>query len=180
MALNINEVKYALSGGGYRPNHFRVFLNNPVNQGSVSTAPFLVKASGLPEMTLGQATAMYFGRPVFFAGDRQISTWSVTVLNDTDFVIRHGMEEWNNAMNLMEGNSTDLLPADYKVDSKIQALNSNGEILREYTFSGIFPIRLGAIRTSWDVTNEISEFDIDFSVDSWAPTNGVTGTYAVE
>lgn len=177
---NISEIKYALRGGGYRPALFRVFITNPINGASTLDAPLLVKASGLPEMTLGSVPVFYMGRPIKLRGDRVFQPWSVTILNDTDFEIRNGLEEWNNAMNLLEGNRSDLLPEDYKSEAQIQALDSDGNILREYTMKGIWPVQISPIRTDWAMTDTVSEFDVVFELDSWAPTGGTSNSYGVE
>ena len=34
------------------------------------------------------------GRKIYIGGDRTFDTWSITVLNDTNFKIRNAMERW--------------------------------------------------------------------------------------
>ena len=104
MAFNITEFQGQLTGGGARPNLFQVTIDNPVDRGAFIKTSFMVQAAQIPEATLGQATVNYFGRQVKLAGNRTFPDWTVTIMNDEDFLVRDGMESWSNAINGLESN----------------------------------------------------------------------------
>merc|ERR1712023_297964 len=97
---NITEFRSRMTGGGARSNLFEVEITFPeglaVNNSDLSDkVPFLVKAAEIPAPNLGNIPVPYRGRVLPIAGDRTFDPWTVTVINDTDFVIRDAMEKWN-------------------------------------------------------------------------------------
>src|SRR6056300_513597 len=104
MAFNVNEIKSQLTLGGAKASLFQVQVLNPVNSGGDLKTPFMVKAAQIPESTLGVIEVPYFGRKVKIAGDRTFAEWTVTVINDEDFLVRNAMEEWMASINTHEGN----------------------------------------------------------------------------
>jgi hypothetical protein len=105
MAFNVNEIRSQMVGGGARPTLFQVQITNPANGAGDLKVPFMVKATSLPASNLGTIEVGYFGRKVKVAGDRTFDEWSVTVINDEDFLIRNAMEEWMNQINLHQQNT---------------------------------------------------------------------------
>ena len=101
----ISDFKSKLTGGGARPNLFEVVLAfptavSPVNENEVlQKSRFLVKAAALPASTIAPIDIPFRGRILKIAGDRTFETWTITVMNDTDFMIRSAMEKWMNTMN---------------------------------------------------------------------------------
>ena len=63
---------------------------------------FLVKAAALPASTIAPVEIPFRGRILKVAGDRTFETWTITVINDTDFVIRSAMEKWMNVINKLD------------------------------------------------------------------------------
>jgi hypothetical protein len=72
MAFNVNEIRSQLTLGGARGSLFQVTFNNPANSVADIKVPFMVRASQIPESTLGTIEVPYFGRKVKLAGDRLI------------------------------------------------------------------------------------------------------------
>ena len=98
---NITEFRSRLSGGGARSNLFEVEIAFPeelnITISDVSDKiPFLVKAAEIPASNLGNIPVPYRGRVLHVAGDRTFDPWTVTIINDTDFVLRDAMEKWSN------------------------------------------------------------------------------------
>ena len=95
MAFNVNQFRTQLTGDGARPNLFEVRLTFPgyASSGASASAKssFMVKTAALPGSTLGMVTVPYFGREVKVAGNRTFADWSVTIINDEDFLIRNAM-----------------------------------------------------------------------------------------
>ena len=173
MAFNINQFKAELVGGGARPTLFQVQVTNPVLPAADFKVPFMVRAAGIPESTLGQYTVPYFGRQVKYAGDRTFADWTVTVINDEDFAIRNAMEAWSNFINSHDSN-TRALPQQYKSTGLITQFSKNGAALRTYVFEGMYPVTIDGIAMDWSQTDSIEEFGVTFQYDLWR-VEGATG-----
>jgi len=178
MAFNINEIKSQLLFGGARQSLFQVQFNNPANSIANVKLPFMARAASIPEARLGNITVPYFGRKINLAGDRTFADWSVTVINDEDFLVRNAMEEWSNRINSFQGNIRSFgsaSPLLYKSDAKVTQFSKTGVPIREYTFHGIYPADVSNIDLDWDATDRIEEFRVTFLYDYWDVTGGVTG-----
>jgi hypothetical protein len=178
MAFNINEMRAALVKGGARPTLFQVQLTNPINNTSDTIAPFLIRATALPNSSIGAIEVPYFGRKIKVAGDRTFDTWNVTVMNDEDFRIRHTMELWHNNINSLQTNlnqNADNSPSNYKSTAIVTQFGKSGDPLRTYRFNGIFPTEISTIDLDWDSTDQIETFSVTFAFD-WFEVEGNTGT----
>ena len=191
MALRtISQFKGQLAGGGVRPNLFEVTLNFPNGSGQslsfmsndtqptaaeqqIATAgvadkiPFLVKAAALPASNISPVEVPFRGRVLKVAGERTFDTWTVTVLNDTDFRIRTSMEQWMNGISRLTNGSGEVNPSDYTADANVDQLGRNGEIHRRYNFVVLFPTNISEIPLSFDTTDTIEEFTVEFQVLYW-------------
>jgi hypothetical protein len=173
MAFNINEFKSQLTGGGARSNLFQVQLLNPVDSTADFKVPFMAKAAALPASTIASIdTINYFGRAIKYAGARTFDSWTVTIINDEDFLVRNALEAW---MNGIVSHDTNLsgLPQDYKSNALITQYSKSGDPLRTYKFEGLFPTSIAATTLDWD-TDGIQTFDVTFSYDLWM-VEGNTG-----
>lgn len=173
MAFNINEFKSQLTGGGVRSNLFQVQILNPVDPSADFKAPFMIKTAQLPASTVGSFTVPYFGRQVKYAGDKTFAEWTVTIINDEDFLIRNAMEAWMNAINSHDSN-TRALPQDYKSNALITQYSKSGDPLRSYVFEGMYPTTVAAIDVGWDTNDSIQDFQVTFEYDFWK-VEGNTG-----
>jgi hypothetical protein len=179
MPFNITELKSALTFGGARQSLFQVFFSNPADGTGDQKQPFLCRAAGIPESTLGVIQIPYFGRKIPEAGDRPLfQPWQITVINDEDFLIRNAMETWHNRINSLEGNlrtfGTDS-PSEYKIDARVVQYSRSGDTLREYTMKDAWPSQISPIRLDWNATDIIEEFNITFQFSDWQVTAGTTG-----
>jgi len=178
MAFNINDIKSQLTGGGARQSLFQVQFNNPANGAGNVKVPFMVKTAAIPEARLGNIDVPYFGRKLKLAGDRVFADWNVTVINDEDFLIRNALENWSNKINTLEGNLRSFggaSPLLYKSNATVIQYGKAGDILRQYTFYGIYPTDVSTIALDWNTTDQIEEFQVVFSYDYWLVTGGKTG-----
>jgi len=187
MAFNINDIKSQLTYGGASPALFLVKLTFPIglnlDVGSAkkndaeSKMSFMCKAAQIPSQTVGVVEVPYFGRKLKVAGNRTFEDWTVTIINDEDFLIRATLEEWNKAINSHEGNlrsnGATTNPNSYKGTAEVwQYSKAEGVLpLRKYIFEGIFPSSLAAIDLSWETTDAIQEFTTTFSYDYWEITD---------
>lgn len=172
MAFNINDMRSQLVYGGARQNLFQVRINNPANSSGDLKTPFMVQAAQIPESQLGVIPVFYFGRQMKLAGDRTFGDWTVTVINDEDFLIRNAMEEWSNRINRLERNVRDINR--YKTNATVIQYGKDGERIREYRFDGIFPSVISPIELDWSTTDQIESFQVTFSYDYWTVSGGTT------
>ena len=180
MTFSVNDIKAQLVGGGARQSLFSVQFNIS-NQALAITntkVPYMVKASSIPEARLGNIQVPYFGRKINLAGDRTYADWTVTVINDEDFMVRNAMEQWSNQINSFQGNLRTIgssSPAAYKSDATVTQYSKTGAAIRQYTFHGIYPADVSAIDLDWNTTDQIEEFRVTFMYDWWEVTGGTTG-----
>lgn len=178
MAFNINELRSQLTFGGARSSLFQVTITNPANSTADIKVPFMVKASQVPASTLGVIEVPYFGRKIRLAGDRTFADWNVTVINDEDFLVRNAMEQWSNQINTMQGNLRQFgsaSPLLYKSTAEVTQFSKTGVPIRTYKFHGIFPTEIAAMDVSWENTDQIQEFSVNFQYDYWEVSGGTTG-----
>jgi len=178
MAFNINDIRSQLVYGGARPSLFQVIISNPVNPVADLKLPFLCKAAQLPTSTLGLIEVPYFGRRLKLAGDRKFDSWTVTIINDEDFLVRNAMEQWNNYINLYQSNITALgssSPSVYKSQATVTQFGKDGKELRTYQFNGIYPETVAPIDLQWATVDEIEEFQVQFQYDTFEILAGPTG-----
>jgi len=193
----ISDFKSALQGGGARPNLFEVHLPNlPEAAGSVGPADwdsgiqqnfnFLCKAAALPASNVAPIEVPFRGRALKVAGDRTFDTWTVTIINDEDFNIRTAMESWMNGISKLDNASGATNPNSYMTDAFVYQMGrgagrgrhstgNNGingtqegvRPLRTYKFFDIFPTNVSQIDLSYDSTDTIEEYTVEFQVQYW-------------
>jgi hypothetical protein len=171
----ITDFKSKLTGGGARTNLFEVVLAfpeiAPADTVVLDKSRFLCKSAALPASTIAALPVSFRGRTLNVAGDRTFESWSVTVINDTDFSIRSAFENWMNTMNRVSDNTGVTDPTLYQADAFVYQLDRDGSTLRAYHFYDIFPTNISAIDLSYD--NEgIEEFSVEFQILWWEAIRG--------
>ena len=163
----ISDFKSKLTGGGARANLFEVVLTFPdlaqPPTDVLDKSRFLVKAARLPASNIQQIDVPFRGRILKIAGDRTFDSWSITVINDTDFAIRSAFERWMNVINRLSDNTGAVNPADYQADCYVYQLDRDGQALRSYRFFDTFPTQVGPIELSYDAQG-IQEFTVELQV----------------
>ena len=178
----ISQFKSQLIGGGARPNLFEVEL--PTLPAGIAWPSdnfrYMCKAAQLPASVIANIDIPFRGRIFKVAGDRTIEPWSITVINDEDFRIRKAMEEWVDRIAKLENNLGATDPSAYMVNAKVFQLGrgatvssstnagDRNAVLREYEFIDIFPTSVSSIDLSYDSSDTIEEFTVDFAVQSFA------------
>tara|TARA_A100001011_G_scaffold156078_1_gene164554 strand:- start:603 stop:1139 length:537 start_codon:yes stop_codon:yes gene_type:complete len=160
----IDDFKANLLGGGARANQYRVTITPPSGIAiglDVRRASFLVTASNLPAQTLGEIAIPFRGRQIYLAGDRTFDdAWTVTFMNDTDFMVRNSIELWMNGINdLAEATGVTAL-ADYQTDLQVEQLDRDDTILKSYIFRSAWPTSLSAIELTNDQADAIETFEV--------------------
>ena len=177
----LDAFKGKMIGGGTRSNLFEVelyFPDDAIPQDSTKDivsdkARFLVKAAALPASNISNIAVPFRGRNLKIAGDRTFDPWSITVINDTDFVLRNAFERWMNLINKHEDNAGLTDPTSYQQDLFVRQLGRSTvagtnpvssvqvPVLKQYKFLGAFPTLVSAIDLSYENTDAIEEFTVE-------------------
>ena len=174
MSLQIDSLKAKLSGGGARPNLFKATINFPgYAGGNTELTSFLCKAAQMPSSVVGQIDVPFRGRQLKVAGDRTFENWTITVINEDNFEVRNSFERWANGLNEHRNGTGILNPADYQADLIIEQLNRQNEVIKTITLRGAFPVNVAGIDLSYDTTDTIEEYTVEFAYQYWE-ASGVT------
>ena len=182
----ISQFKSALIGGGARPNLFEVELTTlPAGiSWDADSFRYMCKAAQLPAQNVANIDVPFRGRIFKVAGDRTIDTWTVTVINDEGFILRNAFEEWANLIAKLDTNLGATDPSAYMTNAKVFQLGrgattssttsagTSNSVLKEYEFVDIWPSNVAAIDLSYDSSDAIEDFTVEFQVQSF---NAVAG-----
>ncbi len=177
----ISNFKAALIGGGARSNLFEVELTTlPAGIGwDADSFRYMCKAATLPASNIANIDVPFRGRTFKIAGDRTIDPWTVTIINDEGFKLRNAFEEWTDLIAKLDNNLGATDPSAYMVNAKVYQLGRGSSpssksntgtanaVLKEYEFIDIFPTTVAAIDLSYDSTDTIEEFTVDFQVQTF-------------
>ena len=187
----IANFKSQLVGGGARPNLFEVEMATLPDgiswpENAKNSFTYLCKAATLPASNIAQIDIPFRGRIFKVAGDRTVEPWSVTVINDENFQIRNAMEQWVEKMAKLSDNIGNVNPNAYMVNAKVFQLGrgsspgtagntavdagTDNSVLKEYEFIDIFPTAVSPIDLSYDSSDAIEEFTVEFQVNSFSLT----------
>ena len=185
----IANFKSQLVGGGARPNLFEVEMATLPDgiswpENAKNSFTYLCKAATLPASNIAQIDIPFRGRIFKVAGDRTVEPWTVTVINDENFEIRNAMEEWVEKMAKLSDNIGNVNPNAYMVNAKVFQLGrgsspgtagntavdagTDNSVLKEYEFIDIFPTAVSPIDLSYDSSDAIEEFTVEFQVNSFS------------
>ena len=194
----ISAFKSKLTGGVARPNLFEVEIPSfPVAAGQntwrtgdnqeADTFKFLCKAATLPASNITPVEIPFRGRILKVAGDRTFDNWSITVINDENFIIRSAFETWMQGISKNSNATGAVDPSAYMTYALVHQLGRGADAgrasqgasasvsgtpitpLKTYTFFDIFPTTVSAIDLSYENSDAIEEFTVDFQVQYWEP-----------
>ena len=186
----IDSFKNRLAQGGARPNLFEVSLAFPetLDVDKSNAGPggddfrMLIKGAQLPASNVAEVVVPFRGRQLKVAGDRRFDPWTITVINDGDFLIREAMERWANYIIKVTDGSGTIEPRKYMADLTVSQLgrspiisqNASGvenasklTVLRSYVMKGCWPSNVSALDLSYDTQDTIEEFQVTFQVQYW-------------
>lgn len=170
--FNVQEFRAEMTGDGARPNLFNCslpFLGNLLGRANIKYN-FMCRAAQLPGSTVNSVPVNYFGRELKFAGNRVFTEWTVTIINDEDFVVRNAFELWMSKLNSHVANLRDsnyISPATYQQDGIVRQFSKAGDILKRYKFVGMFPIDITPIELDWSANDTIEEYAVTFAYQWW-------------
>jgi len=179
MAFDISQfIQNGLIYGGARPSLFQIQVSSgglenlmPLDTSGVAKFSYACQATELPPARIGEIHVPYFGRTIKVAGQQEFDDWTVTVMNDEDFLVREMFEAWDNSINSIQSNvrQSGLNTENYKADFSIYQYGKDGNIIRAYTMIGAWPKTVGPIQLSWDSKNQVETFQVSFAYDYWLP-----------
>lgn len=160
--------------GGVRPNLFQILINAPVI-GSMNLE-FLGKATSIPSSTVNKFEVDYRGRKLAVPGDRIFADWTVTILNDPEWLNRTRIEQWMNAITEHSQNISSIPNSDIYGNAAVSQLSREGKVLRTYRIQDIFPTECAAIELGMGSNDTVEEFQVTFAVNNYTiDGNGVDG-----
>ena len=192
MGFRIQDIKSQLALGGARPSLFKVRVTFPGELGDLpaNTTPggdadperkieFLCRAASIPSAPLNVTEVPYWGRKIKVASPKvSFPEWTITIINDEDFSIRHGFEKWTEAINSHSTNvrtfGATSSPESYKGTAEVLQFGKAGAggeptdtPIRKYRFEGLWPSEVAPIELDWGTDNEIEEFTVTLQYDLW-------------
>lgn len=184
MSFNVQNFRATMTGDGARPNLFDCIISFPngLIEGAVQQKiKFTARAAQLPGSTVNQVPVNYFGRELKFSGNRAFADWTVTIINDEDFIIRNQFERWMSNLNSHVANFRApgfTSPANYQAEATVTQYAKEGGVLKDYRFVGIFPVDVSPIEMDWGANDSIEEFTVTFAYQWWESVGtGINGNY---
>lgn len=170
---SIQQLKTALAGRGARANLFEINIAFPVltsvDASLTSTtftadAKILCKAAAVPGFTVGTIEVPYrAGRRIKIPGDRTFADWTVTIINDENQTLRRAFNAWVNLISTANYNSQSKSTiSEYYQDITCSHLKADNTVSRKYELNDAFPTDVSAIDLSFDSTDTLSEFTVNF------------------
>ncbi len=191
---SLSQFKSKLIGGGARPNLFEVTIpsfpgglnlgvqGDGTGQFDAENFTFLCKAAALPASVIAPIDVPFRGGILKVAGDRTFDSWTITVINDENFSHRRAFEAWMQNINQYSDHSGLTEPNSYMTDAQVVQLGrasvgretgtgtgGNANVLAQYKFKDIFPTNISQIDLSYDTSDTIEEFTVEFQVQFWYP-----------
>ena len=175
MAFSVANFRDNLQFGGARPSLFEVQVTDPglgigLNGNKFT---FSCKAAQLPSSVIAQIDVPFRGRQLKIAGDRTFENWNITVIQESSMEVRNSFERWLNGIN-EHVNGTGLVnPVDYQADMLVEQLDRNDNVIKSVNIRGAFPVNLGAVELSYETTDALAEYTIEWAYQYWESA-GVT------
>lgn len=170
--------------GGTRQNRFLVLggfpsgSDTPSNGNATSTdMRFHIRSTLIPTLQTSSLAYDHFGRKLYYPGEKLYSTWSVSVLDDTNSGnLWQKFQNWQNYINKHLDNRTNYVSgANYKMNWTIQHLDLNGNALKQFYINGIWPRTINEISFNSARPNVLNTFNVVFVYDT-VEIVGITST----
>jgi len=140
---------------------------------------FTIKAAQIPASVVGVIEVPFRGRMLKIAGDRTFEPWTITIHNDTSFILRSYFERWMEAIQLYDENATEFdygntPSADpqylkYMAPMRVSQLDRRGNAVRSYDFVDVWPSNIAAIDLDYGSNDAIEEYTVELQVQYFRP-----------
>ena len=184
--VTIDDFKANVTSDFARPNLFQVDLAFPTgiinNSSLINLGKFTVRAANLPSSQIGVIEVPFRGRVLKIAGDRTFEPWTITVMNDSGFVLRSAFELWASSIQAYNENFTSAATlgnendstgyfADMSVHQLAKDIKSGDKprVLKSYKFYNIFPSAIAANDLDYGNNDAIEEFTVEMQVQYCTP-----------
>ena len=207
MPFDVQQFRSSLVADGARPSLFDVSLvfpglatagltaANPAASTPEQQVTFKARATSLPGDSINSITVNYFGREIKVAGTRSFPDWTITVINDEDFIIRNAFEKWMSRMNEHVANvrNGSFLKGDggYQTTVSVKQYSKTGAaqgptlqspvitgVIKRYDLIGAFPVEVSPIELDWASGDAIEEFTVTFAYQWWESLSPIPTTDA--
>ena len=184
--ISVTTLRRKLTAGGARPSLFYAkiefpdVLKNAAGIASDDDVSFFIKSAALPQSTLASIPINFLGREFKVPStDRTFPDWTITIINDEDFKIRHLFEVW--LEHITPGAAIFANQASFGGQEKgtvfcnmeVTQLTQKGDVaggenkLGTYIFKDAFPVDIAEIALSWDTKDQIEEFPVTLAYQFW-------------
>jgi hypothetical protein len=160
--LDIDSFISTVAHGGMRSNLFTVTVNSPY--GDKDDFSFKCKAATIPQKNTGVISIPYMGRDYKVPGDTTFDAWNTTVFADEQLLVRKTFEDWMDAINNAELNtSVNSNAFAHMVNGTITTYSRDGSVANVYEIRGLFPSTIGEISLDWSTKDTVAEFPVTFN-----------------
>ena len=169
--FSIDDFKTGISSANIEPARSSLFQVSVSGGQGGSTGfanlKYLCRATSIPGLTITPIERQYLGRTVKIPGDITFTELALTIVNDTDYLIRNSLEIWMAGINSHETNErafADIFGSE-TTTIKLEQLNRAGTTTAGGTFQFInaWPTTVDPIELSFDTASDIEEFTATFA-----------------
>ena len=165
MAFNVTDFNNQYSGDYARPNLFEVQIGG-------WDSKMFVKAASIPATQVGMVEVPYQNRKLKVPGDRTFADWTITVINDQNYVLREALLMWQRNISGFSGMESIIGVSEAHKTIEIQPYSRDGsKATFMHTVYG-WPTEVGSIELNWETVDAVQEYTVNFAV-SW--DDGGTG-----
>ena len=165
----------AKGGGLARANLFTVSITGDPEGVATTLKPgsgrdLLVKAAQFPGSTVAPMPVNYGGRIIKLTGFRTFDNWTISILNDEDFLHRKWIQAWMYAIAGDPDGAREKISRgtlyNAPLDLSVTALNNMGGEISKWNFVNAWPTALGDITLDWS-SDAIQEYTVEFAYEYW-------------
>lgn len=149
---------------GARANLYKVQID-----GLDQKLEFTCKAAQIPGKTVNPIEVKYLSNTIKVAGDVTFEDWTVTVMNDEDYLIRRQLDEWQELIKANADATGSGQLSDYFRTGTVIQLNRDGSENSDakYKFVNMWPTSVDPMDLGFENADTILEFGASFAFSHW-------------
>lgn len=149
---------------GARANLYKVQVD-----GLDQKLEFTCKAAMIPGKTINPIEVKYLNNTIKVGGDTTFEDWTITVLNDEDYLIRSQIETWMEDIKANAGATGAAQLTDYFRQATIVQLNRDGSenATGKYKMLNCWPTTCEQMDMGFENADTILEFTATFAFSHW-------------
>ncbi len=149
---------------GARANLYKVFID-----GLSQKLEFTCKAAQIPGKTINPIEVKYLNNTIKIGGDITFDDWTITILNDEDYLIRTQLDKWQTDIIANgEAKGAGQLSEYFRTAQVIQ-LNRDGSESDngKYKLINCWPTTIDPMDLGFENADTILEYGVTFSFSHW-------------